>query len=73
MLKDLGVAKMRRYRVRYFADGTVIGSTEFVNEAFANARERFVPKRKNGARAMKGSGSGAKGLLWSMRNLRVGI
>ena len=73
VLKDLGVAKMLRCRVRYFTDGAVIGSREFVNEAFANARERFGPKRKDGARAMKGSGSGAKGLLWSMRDLRVGI
>ena len=31
-------------------DGAVIGSREFVNEAFAAARERFGPKRKDGAR-----------------------
>ncbi len=41
--------------------------------AFANARERFGPKRKDGARTMRGKGSGAKGLLWSARDLRVGI
>ncbi len=73
VLKDLGLAKMLRCRVRYFTDGAVIGSKEFVNEAFANARERFGPKRKDGARAMRGSGSGAKGLLWSMRDLRVRV
>ena len=73
VLKDLGVAKMLRCRVRYFTDGAVIGSMEFVNEAFASARERFGPKRKDGARAMKGSGRGAKGVLWSMRDLRQGI
>ena len=73
VLKDLGMAKMLRCRVRYFTDGAVIGSKEFVNEAFANARERFGPKRKDGARTMRGSGSGAKGLLWSMRDLRVRI
>lgn len=38
VLKELGVAKMRRCRVRYFTDGAVIGSKEFVNEAFAGAR-----------------------------------
>jgi hypothetical protein len=43
-----------------------------VNEAFASARERFGTKRKDGARTMKGRGRGAKGLLWSMRDLRVG-
>jgi len=71
VLKDLGMAKMLRCRIRYFTDGAVIGSKEFVNEAFASARERFGPKRKDGARTMKGSASGAKGLLWSARDLRV--
>ncbi len=71
VLKDLGMAKMLGCRVRYFTDGVVIGSKEFVNEAFARSRERFGPKRKDGARAMRGSGSGAKGQLWSMRDLRV--
>jgi hypothetical protein len=71
MLKDLGTAKMLRYRIRYFTDGAVIGSKEFVNEAFASARERFGAKRKDGARVMKGKASGAKGQLWSMRDLRV--
>ena len=73
VLKDLSMAKMLRCRVRYITDGAVIGSKEFVNEAFANARQRFGPKRKDGARAMRGSGSGAKGLLWSMRDLRVRV
>jgi REP element-mobilizing transposase RayT len=72
-LKDLGFAKMLHCRVRYFTDGAVIGSKEFVNEAFARARERFSAMRKDGARAMRGSGSGAKGVLWSVRDLRVGV
>ena len=73
VLKDLGLAKMLHCRVRYFTDGAVIGSKEFVNEAFARARERFSARRKDGARAMRGSGSGAKGLLWSVRDLRVRV
>jgi hypothetical protein len=73
VLPDLGLAAMLRCRVRYFTDGAVIGSKEFVNEAFAAARERFSAERKDGARAMRGSGSGAKGQLWSMRDLRLGI
>ncbi len=73
VLKDLGLAKMLHCWVRYFTDGAVIGSKEFVNEAFARARERFSAKRKDGARAMRGSGSGAKGLLWSARDLRVRV
>ena len=73
VLKDLGIAQMLHCRVRYFTDGAVIGSKEFVNEAFARARERFSAKRKDGARAMKGNGSGVKGLLWSARDLRVRV
>ncbi|KAB2639492.1 MAG: hypothetical protein DVB25_05525, partial [Verrucomicrobia bacterium] len=45
VLKDLGFAKMLHCRVRYFTDGAVIGSKEFVNEAFARARDRFSAKR----------------------------
>ena len=73
VLPDLGMAGMLMKRVRYFTDGAVIGSKEFVNEAFAGARERFSEKRKDGARRMRGSGAAAKGLLWSMRDLRVGV
>jgi REP element-mobilizing transposase RayT len=72
-LKDLALAKMLRCRVRYFTDGAVIGSREFVNEAFTAARERFGAKRKDGARKMRGSASAAAGSLWSMRALQKGI
>jgi hypothetical protein len=65
------MAAMLRRRVRYFTDGAVIGSKAFVNEAFAAARERFTARRMDGARRMKGSGSPAAGVLWSMRDLRV--
>ncbi|MEI8037131.1 MAG: hypothetical protein WCJ14_01965 [Verrucomicrobiota bacterium] len=57
----------------YFTDGAVIGSKAFVNEAFANARERFSKARQDGARTMRGSGSATQGLLWSARDLRVGV
>ncbi len=73
VLPDLGMAKMLRCRVRYFTDGAVIGSKEFVNEAFAGARGRFSGKREDGARRMWGSGKAAAGVLWSMRDLRVGV
>ncbi len=73
VLPDLSMAKMLRCRVRYFTDGAVIGSKEFVNEAFAGARERFSRDRKDGARRMKGAGAAAKGRLWSMRDLRVRV
>ena len=72
-LKDLGTAKMLRCRIRYFTDGAVIGSKEFVNEAFASARDKFGPKRKDGARRLKGSGKAAAGVLWSLRDLRARV
>ena len=73
VLKELRFARMLRCRVRYFTDGAVIGSREFVNEAFVAARERFGPKRKNGARKLRGVGNPAAESLWSMRDLRLGI
>jgi REP element-mobilizing transposase RayT len=73
VLPDLGMAGMLMKRVRYFTDGAVIGSKEFVNEAFAGARERFSKRRKDGARRMRGSGKAAAGTLWSMRDLRMGV
>ena len=73
ILPELGMAKMLRCRVRYFTDGAVIGSRGFVDEAFREARDRFSAKRKDGARAMRGSAKAASGTLWSMRALRVDI
>jgi hypothetical protein len=70
---ELGMAGILMKRVRYFTDGAVIGSKAFVNEAFAGARERFSERRKDGARRMRGSGAAAKGVLWSMRDLKVGV
>ena len=61
VLPDLSMARMLRCRVRYFTDGAVIGSKGFVNEAFAEARERFSERRKDGARRMRGSGLAARG------------
>lgn len=43
-----------RCRVRYFSDGLVIGSREFVEQAFAACREHFSPARREGARTMRG-------------------
>ncbi len=73
VLKDLGMTKMLRCRIRYFTDGAVIGSKEFVNEAFASARDRFGPKRKDGARKLKGGATPVNRALWSLRDLRKGI
>jgi REP element-mobilizing transposase RayT len=72
--RDVALGTMLRCRIRYFTDGAVIGSRGFVNEAFAAARERFGPKRQDGARKLRGRGAAAAaGILWSMRDLQRGI
>jgi hypothetical protein len=38
--------------VRYFSDGLVLGSREFVESVFDGNREMFGPKRKQGCRRM---------------------
>ena len=70
---EMSRGRMLRCRVRYFTDGAVIGSKEFVNEAFAAARERFGAKRQDGARKLRGGAAAAAGMLWSVRDLRKGI
>ena len=69
--RDLKVSKVIRCRVRYFTDGAVIGSRSFVDEVFARTRERFGPKRKDGARRPRGALGELKGDLWSLRDLKV--
>ncbi|HXJ55187.1 MAG TPA: transposase, partial [Verrucomicrobiae bacterium] len=54
-------------RVRYFVDGLVIGSRGYVNEVFEKVRHRFGPKRKDGARRMRGVESND---LYVLRDLK---
>ena len=44
-----------RCRVRYFSDGAVLGSKEFVQGYFESNRDRFGAKRRDGPRKMRGS------------------
>ena len=71
--RNVAMSKMLRCKVRYFTDGAVIGSRGFVEDFFEKSRERFGPKRKDGARKMRGNGAGAAGVLWSARDLRKGV
>jgi len=67
-LKDKGklsAAELVRLRVRYFTDGWVLGSREFVETAFTENRDQFGPKRKDGARKI-GETSAS---LYSLRRL----
>ncbi len=70
---EVSFGKLLRCRVRYFTDGAVIGSRNFVDEVFAKSRDRFGTKRKTGARRLKGQAAPAGGVLWSFRDLRKGI
>jgi putative transposase len=70
---EISFGKLLRCRIRYFTDGAVIGSRSFVDEAFAKSRSRFGPKRKTGARTLKGDAASANGILWSLRDLRKGV
>ena len=59
-----------RLRVRYFTDGVVLGTRGFVNEVFQTFRDRFGPKRKDGARRLRY----LKGTeLFSLRDLQTRI
>ena len=69
-LSEIPYGKMLRCRLRYFTDGAVIGSKEFVDAAFDAARARFGPRRKDGARKLKGAAAPAAGVIWSLRDLR---
>ncbi len=65
----LSLGQVLRLRVRYFSDGVVLGSQNFVNEVFAEFRDRFGPRRKTGARPLRGLN--ALGGLATMRDLQV--
>jgi putative transposase len=63
----LPLSEYLRLRVRYFADGAVLGTRGFVNEVFGVMKDRFGPKRKDGARRLRGLQSD----LYSIRALRI--
>lgn len=50
----LSAADYVRCRVRYFCDGAVLGSRDFVEGIFRSVRERFGSERGSGAREMRG-------------------
>lgn len=62
----LSQSEMLRCRVRYFTQGTVLGSRSFVDGFFRQHRDRFGVHRQDGARPMKGADFGG---LCSLRDL----
>ncbi len=63
----LSPAELVRLRVRYFTDGVVLGSREFVEGIFEAHRQHFGPKRKKGARRMVESDAP----FYTLRQLRL--
>lgn len=59
-----------RCKVRYFSDGLVLGSKEFVEKVFEQYRAEFGIKRRSGARPLRyGEWNG----LYTMRDLRKAV
>ena len=50
---ELSLGEVLRLRVRHMSDGMVLGTKAFVNEVFTRHREKFGPKRKDGARPIR--------------------
>ena len=71
----LSQADYLRCKVRYFSDGAVIGGKAFVDEEmFAAFRDCFGPKRKDGARPLRGlAGDSPDDRLFNLRQLRSGV
>ena len=66
----LSLGQVLRLRVRYFRDGVVLGSADYVDEVFRRYRKRFGPRRKTGARKLRGLGLEK---LRVLRDLRVSV
>jgi hypothetical protein len=67
----LSEADYLRCKVRYFSDGAVLGGKNFVEGIFQACREHFGPKRKDGARPLRGlAGESADQRLYNLRQLR---
>ena len=64
----LPIQEVLHCRVRYFSDGLVLGSKDFVECVFARYREQFGPRRTTGARPMRYADWGG---LCTLRDLRL--
>ncbi len=61
-----------RCRVRYFVDGAVFGTREFVEEMFRTYRERFGANRESGARSVRGLDGPSMFVLRDLRKSAFG-
>lgn len=69
----MSVPRVLRHRVRYFCDGAVLGTAEFVNGVFERERQkRFGEKRTTGARRMRGADWGELRVLRDLQKDVIG-
>lgn len=77
VLQSRGSVPLQAYlrsEVRYFEDGMVLGTREFVDRVFQQNRKRFGPKRQSGAHRMRGVELNAgEPELCVMRNLQLRV
>ncbi len=59
----VSLAELLRCRVRYFTEGAILGSADFVQEHFERLRHQLGPNRKSGPRQMKGADWGGLTVL----------
>jgi len=74
VLREKGKLSAGEYvhcRVRYFCDGAVFGSRDFVDGMFEAHRKRFGGKRKSGARRLKGLRKEDE--LFALRDLQLDV
>ena len=69
---ELPMAQVLRLRIRYFTDGLLLGSKEYVNQVFEAHSDSnlFGKRRKTGARPMRGLKNSG---LMVVRDLRKGV
>jgi putative transposase len=66
---ELTAAELLRCRIRYFSDGVILGSRDFVQSHFERLKETFGYKRKRGPVAIKIL---PRAGLWVFRHRRAG-
>lgn len=66
--EQVSLAEYIRIRVRYFTDGVVLGSRDFVEGVFQANRDRFGPNRVKGGSRVRGLNFGEG--IYSLRNLK---
>jgi len=69
----LSVGEALRCKMRYFSDGMVFGTKDFLNDLFKETKELFGEKRKSGARPIREVGWKVNQHLYSMRALRKDV